>query len=170
MTGEKIEVAIKKGQEAQERTETIEKIETVVIETIVEDAMIATGEIAHVLETEAREEIGMIVVDEMIEIKDEIDAIEATLKWKDLALRDVTTAETREEIVALTATPVNTTEDTTIEVMEVTTTVDSVVTVLHLTMDMMIVEEIAQTMIPPASTRRRSAGITPTPSQVRCVQ
>lgn len=35
--------------------------------------------------------------------------------------------------MALTATPVNTTEDTTIEVMEVTTTVDSVVTVLHLT-------------------------------------
>lgn len=34
----------------------------------------------------------------------------------------------------MTATPVNTTEDTTIEVMEVTTTVDSVVTVLHLTM------------------------------------
>jgi len=66
MTGEKIKVAIKKGQEAQERTETIEKIETVVIETIVEDAMIATGEIAHVLETEAREEIGMTVVDEMI--------------------------------------------------------------------------------------------------------
>lgn len=139
MTGEKIEVAIKKGQEAQERTETIEEIETGVIETIVEDAMIATSEIAHVLETEAREEIGMIVVDEMIEIKDEIDAIEAILKWKDLALQDVTTAETREEIVALTATPVNTTEDTTIEVMEVTTTVDS---------DMMIVEEIAQTMIP----------------------
>lgn len=126
MTGEKIEVAIKKGQEAQERTETIEKIETVVIETIVEDAMIATGEIAHVLETEAREEIGMTVVDEMIEIKDEIDAIEATLKSKDLARQDVMTAETREEIVALTATPVNTTEDTTIEVMEVTTTVDSV--------------------------------------------
>lgn len=110
MTGEKIEVAIKKGQEAQERTETIEEIETGVIETIVEDAMIATSEIAHVLETEgteflirrklnsliAREEIGMIVVDEMIEIKDEIDAIEAILRWKDLALQDVTTAETRE--------------------------------------------------------------------------
>lgn len=44
----------------------------------------------------AREEIGMIVVDEMIEIKDEIDAIEATLKWKDLARQDVMTAETRE--------------------------------------------------------------------------
>ena len=55
MTGEEIEVAIKKGQEAQERTETIEEIETVVIETIVEDAMIATSEIAHVQETEGTE-------------------------------------------------------------------------------------------------------------------
>jgi len=36
----------------------------------------------------------------------------------------------------------------TIAVMEVTTIADSVVTVLRLTMDMMIAEEIAQTMIP----------------------
>ena len=44
----------------------------------------------------AREEIGTIVVDEMIGIKDEIDAIEETLSWKDLALPDEMTVETRE--------------------------------------------------------------------------
>jgi len=108
-TGE-IEVATKKAQGAQEETETIEEIETAVIEMIVEDGRIATGEIDHVLETEAREEIGMIVVDEMIGIMDEIDAIEETLKWKNLARPDEMIAETRE--------------------------------------DMMIAEEIGQTMIP----------------------
>ena len=81
------------------------------IETIVEDEMIATGDrIDHVLETAgtelivkqeievsliAREKIVTIVEDEMIEIaiKEEIDAIEETLKWKDLARQDVMTAE-----------------------------------------------------------------------------
>jgi len=136
-TGE-IEVATEKAQGAPEETETIEEIETAVIEMIVENERIATDEIDHVLETEAREEIEMIVVDEMIGIMDEIDAIEETLKWKDLARQDEMIAETREEIAALTATPANTTEDMTIAVMEVTT-VDS---------DMMIAEEIGQTMIP----------------------
>jgi len=123
----------------------------VAIETIVEDGTIATSDrIDHVLEIAAREKIVTIVEDEMIEIaiKEEIDAIEETLKWKDLARQDEMTAE---EIAAETATPVipaNTTADMTIAVMEVTTTVDSVVTVLHLTMDMMTGEEIAQTMIP----------------------
>lgn len=90
-----IEVAIEKAPEAQEETETIEKIE------IVEDERIVISDmIVRVLETEAREEIGTIVVDEMIGIKDEIDAIEETLRWKDLALPDEMTVETREEIAA----------------------------------------------------------------------
>ena len=71
--------------------------------------MIATGDaIDHVLETEgtlflieqdenctliAIEKNAIIVENEMIEVKDEIDAIEETLKWKDLALRDEMTAE-----------------------------------------------------------------------------
>jgi hypothetical protein len=177
MTGNEtgaIEVATEKAPEAREKTETIGEIgtATVAIETIVEDEMIATSDrIDHVLENEgtelivkqdvevsllAREKIGMIVGDEMIEIKeemiaikDEIDAIGETLKWKDLARQDEMTAEVvifikifykleSKEIAAETATPVipaNTTaEIMTIAVMAVTTTVDSVVTVLHLTM------------------------------------
>merc|ERR1712210_179970 len=81
-----IEVAIEKAPEAREKTETTEKIESDMI--------------VRVLETEAREETGTIVVDEMIGIKDEIDAIEETLRWKDLALPDEMIAETREEIAA----------------------------------------------------------------------
>ena len=121
MTGnetEAIEVATEKAPEAREKTETIGEIgtATVAIETIVEDEMIATSDrIDHVLENEgtelivkqdvevsliAREKIGMIVGDEMIEIKDEmiaikdeIDAIEETLKLKDLARQDEMSAE-----------------------------------------------------------------------------
>jgi len=93
-----IKVAIEKAQEAREETETTEKIE---IETIVEDERIVISDmIVRVLETEAREETGTIVVDEMIGIKDEIGAIEGTLRWKDLALQDEMIAETREEIAA----------------------------------------------------------------------
>merc|ERR1712210_211214 len=72
-----IEVAIEKAPEAREKTETTEKIE---IETIVEDERIVISDmIVRVLETEA---------------------IEETLRWKDLALPDEMIAETREEIAA----------------------------------------------------------------------